>query len=463
MADTKVEQPVESQKERWVKYGANVALTIVIVVILAGFLIYIAQSKHIRSDTTAGGVYSLKPQTRALLKDLPTRMWAQHAESIVDADLGKVIGQLNTMSPPATTTQPTTKPADSIAPADALRDQLRAVQSGTRQSLRDNPNDSKKSAEELRRKLEEATRTASAATPTIPQPKQADWKQILTALDDSARRIADFKPRIQLVSLFSTARREGEAEMKVADDSREVRSQQVADLLREYSNEAGGAINVDVIDPITEPSKQDALFNEVAKKYGNDYKRYEELMAQYPKTVEEIGKLAKAEMEALQKLPEPKDQESGELMGSIAVTVSLFPVWLDELKGKVEAELKLKVPNYKGAADAMRERLGVMQESVKALIDQERTAGLNPKTPKELKSHFLGSEARLTEMIFTPGFSTDCLETLEEIGVENAEIFHRNGGTNFAAIPCLNDSDLGMDVIETIVRRELGGWIRDPD
>ena len=54
-------------------------------------------------------------------------------------------------------------------------------------------------------------------------------------------------------------------------------------------------------------------------------------------------------------------------------------------------------------------------------------------------------------------------ETLEEIGVENAKIFHRNGGTNFAVIPCLNDSELGMDVIETVVRRELGGWIRDPD
>jgi len=66
-------------------------------------------------------------------------------------------------------------------------------------------------------------------------------------------------------------------------------------------------------------------------------------------------------------------------------------------------------------------------------------------------------------VVITPGFSADCLETLEEIGVENAEIFHRNGGTKFAAIPCLNDSDLGMDVIETIVRRELGGWIRDPD
>ena len=65
--------------------------------------------------------------------------------------------------------------------------------------------------------------------------------------------------------------------------------------------------------------------------------------------------------------------------------------------------------------------------------------------------------------VITPGFAADCLETLDEIAVENAEIFHQRGGENFAAMPCLNDSELGMDVIETVVRRELKGWIRDPD
>jgi ferrochelatase len=63
--------------------------------------------------------------------------------------------------------------------------------------------------------------------------------------------------------------------------------------------------------------------------------------------------------------------------------------------------------------------------------------------------------------VITPGFAADCLETLEEIAGENAEIFHRNGGENFAAIPCLNDSDLGMAVIEAVVMRELKGWIAD--
>ena len=60
--------------------------------------------------------------------------------------------------------------------------------------------------------------------------------------------------------------------------------------------------------------------------------------------------------------------------------------------------------------------------------------------------------------VITPGFSSDCLETLEEIAMENAEIFRHAGGENFAAIPCLNDSPGGMAVIRDIVARELKGW-----
>ena len=60
--------------------------------------------------------------------------------------------------------------------------------------------------------------------------------------------------------------------------------------------------------------------------------------------------------------------------------------------------------------------------------------------------------------IVTPGFVADCLETIEEIGVENRDIFLEHGGEKFARIDCLNDSDAGMDVIEAVVRRELRGW-----
>jgi ferrochelatase len=61
--------------------------------------------------------------------------------------------------------------------------------------------------------------------------------------------------------------------------------------------------------------------------------------------------------------------------------------------------------------------------------------------------------------VVMPGFAADCLETLEEIAQENAEIFKHNGGEEFSAIPCLNDSDEGMDVIRQRVLRELQGWV----
>jgi protoporphyrin/coproporphyrin ferrochelatase len=61
--------------------------------------------------------------------------------------------------------------------------------------------------------------------------------------------------------------------------------------------------------------------------------------------------------------------------------------------------------------------------------------------------------------VITPGFAADCLETLEEIALETARIFKEHGGSNFAALPCLNDSTAGIAVIRHLVVRELKGWI----
>ena len=82
---------------------------------------------------------------------------------------------------------------------------------------------------------------------------------------------------------------------------------------------------------------------------------------------------------------------------------------------------------------------------------------LQPYTDKTVEA--LAKSGVKNLAIVTPGFSADCLETLEEIAVENGDIFKANGGENFAAIPCLNDSDEGMAVIRHIVQRELQGWV----
>jgi ferrochelatase len=64
-------------------------------------------------------------------------------------------------------------------------------------------------------------------------------------------------------------------------------------------------------------------------------------------------------------------------------------------------------------------------------------------------------------LVVAPGFTSDCLETLEEIEVENRDHFLSHGGEKFAYVPCLNDSDPGIDVIETVAVRELSGWMRE--
>ena len=82
---------------------------------------------------------------------------------------------------------------------------------------------------------------------------------------------------------------------------------------------------------------------------------------------------------------------------------------------------------------------------------------LKPYTDATVKA--LAEQGLKNLAVITPGFSADCLETLEEIAMENAHIFKAGGGENFAAIPCLNDSHGGMAVIRDVVLRELKGWL----
>ena len=82
---------------------------------------------------------------------------------------------------------------------------------------------------------------------------------------------------------------------------------------------------------------------------------------------------------------------------------------------------------------------------------------LQPYTDETIKGM---ADAGIRSMaVVAPGFAADCLETIEELGVENREYFVEHGGERFAALPCLNDSDIGMTVLEDVVRRELAGWV----
>jgi ferrochelatase len=110
-------------------------------------------------------------------------------------------------------------------------------------------------------------------------------------------------------------------------------------------------------------------------------------------------------------------------------------------------------------ARLMREALGLDEEKF-MLTFQSRFGSaewLKPYTDATVRA--LAERGVKDLAVVMPGFAADCLETLEEIAGENAEIFRHHGGKNFAAIPCLNDSEAGMTVIRHVALHELQGWL----
>jgi ferrochelatase len=63
--------------------------------------------------------------------------------------------------------------------------------------------------------------------------------------------------------------------------------------------------------------------------------------------------------------------------------------------------------------------------------------------------------------IAAPGFSADCIETLEELGIRGRKTFEQAGGERFALLDCLNDSPEGIEMLERLIRRELAGWLNE--
>jgi ferrochelatase len=86
-----------------------------------------------------------------------------------------------------------------------------------------------------------------------------------------------------------------------------------------------------------------------------------------------------------------------------------------------------------------------------------RAKWLEPATEATLAAYPKQGVKRVA--IAAPGFSADCIETLEELGIRGRETFVRAGGESFALLDCLNDSSEGMDMITELICRELAGWL----
>jgi len=107
----------------------------------------------------------------------------------------------------------------------------------------------------------------------------------------------------------------------------------------------------------------------------------------------------------------------------------------------------------------LREKLGVSEDALMMTFQSRfgTAEWLKPYTIDTVRE--LPGKGVKNLAVVTPGFAADCLETLEEIAMENANVFKEAGGENFAHIPCLNDSEAGMAVIRDVVARELKGWV----
>lgn len=105
------------------------------------------------------------------------------------------------------------------------------------------------------------------------------------------------------------------------------------------------------------------------------------------------------------------------------------------------------------------EALG-LEDDAWALTFQSRVGPrewLKPYTDHTLKDW--GKQGIKSVQVVCPGFSVDCLETIEEIGAENREYFLAAGGEDYRYIPALNDTPEHIDALTKLVERHLGGWL----
>ena len=106
----------------------------------------------------------------------------------------------------------------------------------------------------------------------------------------------------------------------------------------------------------------------------------------------------------------------------------------------------------------LREAMGFGENNFRVVFQSRfgRAEWLQPYTDKTIEELARSGTKNVT--VITPGFAADCVETLEEIAMQAAEIFHKHGGENFSVVPCLNDSEPSIKMLGSIVRRELSGW-----
>jgi protoporphyrin/coproporphyrin ferrochelatase len=109
-------------------------------------------------------------------------------------------------------------------------------------------------------------------------------------------------------------------------------------------------------------------------------------------------------------------------------------------------------------ARLLRDKMKLSPEQLQVVFQSRfgRTEWLQPYAQETVEG--LPAKGVKNLVMIMPGFSADCVETLEEVAIGLDETFKHAGGANFTAVPCLNDSTLSIDMLEKLVRQELQGW-----
>lgn len=109
-------------------------------------------------------------------------------------------------------------------------------------------------------------------------------------------------------------------------------------------------------------------------------------------------------------------------------------------------------------ARLLREALGLSEEeapiSFQSRVGRERW--LHPYTDETVKHYGRAGLKRID--VISPGFAVDCLETLEEIAMQNADFFHEAGGETLSYIPCLNATSAHVGALADLALRHAQGW-----
>ncbi len=157
------------------------------------------------------------------------------------------------------------------------------------------------------------------------------------------------------------------------------------------------------------------------------------------------------------------------------------PVYIDALKANFERQLAqldfepeklllsfhgmpqrtraLGDPYYDQCLETARLLSGALGREIDVAFQSRfgRAKWLEPATDEVLAGY--ARDGIQSVAVAAPGFSADCLETLEELGIRGRETFLSAGGKKFALLECLNDSPEGIAMLEQLIERELAGWL----